>query len=62
MSVAQKSQVAVSIKFCTEASNICGHLSTELAPYQPFSAQNFDVAPRFLENFCTILLSDMYKF
>lgn len=61
MSVAQKSRIAVANKFCTVASNICGHLSTELALYQLFSAQNFDVASRFLENLRTLLLSDMYK-
>jgi len=57
MSVAQKSRVAVAIKFCTVVTNIFGHLSTELAPCQ----QNFDVASRFLENLCAFLLSNLYK-
>lgn len=61
MSVAQKSRVAVAIKFCAVAPDICGHLSTELAAYQRFSAQNFDVASRFLENLFTFLLRNMYK-
>lgn len=61
MSVARTSRVAVAIKFCAVAPNICGHLSTERAPYQPFSAHNVDVALRFLENLYTFLLSNMYK-
>jgi len=61
MSVAQKSRVAVTIKFCAVAPNICRHLSTERAPYQSFSAHNFNVTLRFLEYLYTFLLSNMYK-
>ena len=41
-------QVAVATKFCTVVHNICGSRYKS-----PFLHQNFEVAPRFLENLCT---------
>jgi hypothetical protein len=51
-------QVAVATKFCSVEIDMCGSLAWNVLRVTFFGAQNFELAPRFLEYVCnpTLLL------
>jgi len=49
------SQVVQGTEFCTVASNICGSSQWKFLHITPDGAWNFELAHRFLENWCILV-------